>query len=166
MSKVVIGHYYYVTTMNENVNWMKVTHMLSMSFLNFKATFTSRFLISLLNVHTVENLYLSLVYISMYANASNNIPSYTHVHSYVVWRVHLPGQHSPFEVFRPLKGSLEPLRVILSTLFHIHSYFFPCPISQQNWCVRKYSDFYEVFFLKCINLIVCFKGRFGSNSTT
>ena len=26
----------------------------------------------------------------MYANASNNTPSYTHVSSYVVWRVHPP----------------------------------------------------------------------------
>ena len=31
--------------------------------------------------------YISLTYI-MYANASNNTPSYTHVSSYVVWNVH------------------------------------------------------------------------------
>ena len=26
--KVVIGDYYHMTTMNENVNWMKLTHLL------------------------------------------------------------------------------------------------------------------------------------------
>ena len=35
-----------------------------------------------------ENQYLSLMY-SMYANALNNTPSYTHVRSYVVCKVHL-----------------------------------------------------------------------------
>ena len=40
-----------------------------------------------LNVHTREKQYLSLMYI-MYTHASSNIPSYTHVSSYVVWGVH------------------------------------------------------------------------------
>ena len=112
MNKVVIGHYYYVTIMDENVNWMKLTCMLSMFSLNLEATFTSRFLTTSLKVHTIENLYLSLIYTNLYANASNNTPSYTHVHSHVGGRwVHYPGQHSPFEVLRPMKGSLEPLRV-------------------------------------------------------
>ena len=34
-----------------------------------------------------EKQYLFLMY-TMYANGSNNIPSYIHVSSYVVWRVH------------------------------------------------------------------------------
>jgi hypothetical protein len=32
----------------------------------------------------------------MYANASNNTPSYTNVSSYVVWRVH-PGEYTWFD---------------------------------------------------------------------
>ena len=66
MNKVVIGHYYHVTIMDENENWMKLAHLLSILSLNLEApfyasTFTSRFLKAFLNVHTRENLYLSLM---------------------------------------------------------------------------------------------------------
>jgi hypothetical protein len=53
MNKVVIGHYYYMTIMDENVNWMKLTHLLSMFSPNLEATFTSRFLIASLKVHAI-----------------------------------------------------------------------------------------------------------------
>ena len=44
--KVVIKEYYHMKTMDENVNWTKLTHLLSSFFLNLRAplcnsTFTS-----------------------------------------------------------------------------------------------------------------------------
>ena len=36
-----------------------------------------------------EKQYISLMY-TMYANASNNTPSYTHHNSHVIWTVHSP----------------------------------------------------------------------------
>ena len=71
-----------MTIMDENVKWMKLTHLLCKHSLNLKAafctfTFTSEFLIAFLNVHNRENKYLSFMYI-MYNNASNKTPSYTH----------------------------------------------------------------------------------------
>ena len=96
MDKGVIKDYYHMTIMDEN---MKITHLFLDVSSNLRppfcaSTFTSRFLITLLNVHTRENLYLSLMY-STYANASNNTPSYTHVSLYVVWRV--PKESTPWE---------------------------------------------------------------------
>ena len=60
MDKVVIEDYYRVTIMDENMNWMKLTHLLSLFSLNPRApfctsTFIWTFLITLLNVHTREN---------------------------------------------------------------------------------------------------------------
>ena len=47
-----------------------------------KSTFTILNLIAFLDVRTREKQCLSLMY-TMYGNASNNTPSYTHVSSYV-----------------------------------------------------------------------------------
>ena len=104
MNKVVIDDYYHMTIMNENMNWMKLTHLSKFSFkpylktllyiLHFKILnnllyiYTCfKVLISFLNVHTKEKQYPSLIY-TMYTSSSNNIPSYTHISSYVAWRVH------------------------------------------------------------------------------
>ncbi len=81
-----------MTIMHENVNYMKLAHLLSKQFSNLKApfcksTFTSRFLIAFLNAHTKDIYYLSLMH-TMYTMASNNTPYNTHVSSYIVWRVH------------------------------------------------------------------------------
>ena len=51
MDKVVIKDYYHVISMNENVYWMKLTHLLSIVSLNltdpfYISTFTSKFLIA------------------------------------------------------------------------------------------------------------------------
>ena len=96
MDKGVIKDYYYMKTMDENVNWLKPTHLLSKISRNLKAsfctsTFTLEFLLTYLNVHIEE--YLSLMY-NTYAYASNNTPSYTHVSLYMVWRVHPRGKRS------------------------------------------------------------------------
>ena len=52
-----------------NLNWMKRTHILSNSSLNLMAfctsTFTPTKLIAFLNVHTIENEYLSLYTVCM-----------------------------------------------------------------------------------------------------
>ena len=40
----------------------------------------------MVDVHARNKQYLSLMYV-MYANASNNTPFYTHISSYMVWRV-------------------------------------------------------------------------------
>ena len=55
---VLIKDYDHMTTMNENVNWMKPTHLLS-NFANLRApfctsTFTSQKPIAFLDVHTKE----------------------------------------------------------------------------------------------------------------
>ena len=84
MDKVVIGDYYHMTTMDENVNWITLTHLLSNCALDLRvlffctSTITSKFPIAFLNEYTREKQRLSLMY-AMYANASNNTPSYTHV---------------------------------------------------------------------------------------
>ena len=39
MDKVVLKDYYHMTTMDENVNWLKLTHLLSIFSLNLKAPF-------------------------------------------------------------------------------------------------------------------------------
>ena len=95
MNTVIIEDYYHMATIDENVNWMKLAHLLSNFPLNLRApfctsTWTSWFFVCLLILHTKENLYLSLTY-TMYANASNKTPSYTHISSYVIWSVQPPG---------------------------------------------------------------------------
>ena len=48
-----------------------------------KSTFTTQNLVACLDLNTREKYYVSFMY-TMYAYASNNTPSYTHVSSYVV----------------------------------------------------------------------------------
>ena len=68
MDKVVIQDFYQASTMNENVNQMKLTHLLSNLSLNLRApfytsTFTSKFLIVCLkSTHLVKITSLSYVY--------------------------------------------------------------------------------------------------------
>ena len=95
LDKVVIEDYYHMTIINENVYYMKLAHLLSNFSQNLRvpfytSTFTSKFLIAFLSVHTKEKEHHSLMF-TMYANISNNTPSYTHISLYVVWRVHPPG---------------------------------------------------------------------------
>ena len=57
MDKAIIEDHYHMTTMEENMNLMKLAHLLSIISLNLKGpvctfTFTSKFLIAFLNVHT------------------------------------------------------------------------------------------------------------------
>ena len=59
MDNVVIKDYYHMITMNENVNWMELTHMLLSFPLNPKArfctsTFTSTFLIAFFYMYKLE----------------------------------------------------------------------------------------------------------------
>ncbi len=59
MDKVVIEDYYHMTTMDENVNWMKLAHLLSIFILNPRAsfhtsTFALTFSIAFSNVHIVQ----------------------------------------------------------------------------------------------------------------
>ena len=91
MDKAVIKDYCHMTTMDENVNWMKLTHLLSKIYtlgLPFcTSTFASKFLmLAFLNVRTRVNWYLSLM-CTMYAKVSNNTPSYTYDSLHVAWRV-------------------------------------------------------------------------------
>jgi hypothetical protein len=100
MDEVVVEDYYHVTMMDETMNWMELTHLLSSFFsLNPRATsctstFTSTLWITFSSVNTRQNINLSLVY-SMLTNASNNIPLYTYIHSYVVWRVQISSPPPP-----------------------------------------------------------------------
>ena len=50
MDMVVIEDYYHTTTMNKNVNWMKLTHLLSNFPLNRKALLYIYLYIYILNV--------------------------------------------------------------------------------------------------------------------
>lgn len=64
---IVIEDYYHVTTMDENVNIMKLTHLISKNPLNSRApfctsTFTLGFLIDFLIIHTKENITPMYVY--------------------------------------------------------------------------------------------------------
>ena len=84
-----------MSTMNENMKWTKLTNLLLFFPLNLSApfctsTFTFKISITFLDVHTQEKSYSSLVY-TMYASTWNNLPSCTHVSSYVVRRVLLSG---------------------------------------------------------------------------
>ena len=54
-------------------------------------------LIAFLNAHTREKQYPSLMY-TIYANALNNTPSYTHVSLYVVYKVHLQDKALEYKV--------------------------------------------------------------------
>ena len=48
MDKVVIEHFYHMTTMDENMNWMELTHLLSKKILNLRA-------LLYIYIHTREN---------------------------------------------------------------------------------------------------------------
>ena len=75
--------------------WNCVLEYINTSIINFfslhlkapfcTSTFASKSLTTFLNVH------LSYMYI-MYTNASNSTLSYTHVNSYIVWRVQPVGK--------------------------------------------------------------------------
>jgi hypothetical protein len=57
---IVIEDYYHMMTMDENVNIMKLTHLISKKPLNLRApfctsTFTLEYLIAFLIIHTKEN---------------------------------------------------------------------------------------------------------------
>ena len=114
---MVIEDFYHVTIMNESMNWMKLTHLLLLFSLNrrvhfCKSTFTSKFLIPILVVDSREKWYLTLMY-TIYANASNNIPSYTHINLFVVWKVH-------------------PLESAMKLPLNPHQLFLPC-------CLKVFS---------------------------
>ena len=74
--------------MNKNVHWIKLTHLLSLLSVNFRVPFLyiyqvySKILLAFLNIKLKDN-HLSLRY-TLYANASNSTPFYTHISSYVV----------------------------------------------------------------------------------
>ena len=87
-NKVVIKVKYRMKTMDVNIIWMKLTHLLSIYALNLlvsfcTSTFTSKninFQIYMLEREKERSL--------MYANASNNTLFYTQVNMCVVRRVH------------------------------------------------------------------------------
>jgi hypothetical protein len=67
---------------------MKLAQLLSIITLNLggrfcTSTFTSKFLTSFLNVHTKEKEYVLCFVSTLYANASNHTPFYTHFSLYV-----------------------------------------------------------------------------------
>ena len=74
--------------MDENVNRMKLTNLLSYFFsytvgpLLYNYLYFKK-LIVFLDVHTREKQYLSLMY-SMYANTSSSTPSYTYISAYAM----------------------------------------------------------------------------------
>ena len=85
---VAIEDYDHMTIMDENMKWMKLTHLLSVFPLNLRGpsctcTFHFKTLIALLGVHMREKLYLFLMY-TMYENASNKSSFYNHVSTCVV----------------------------------------------------------------------------------
>ena len=87
LDMVAIEDYHYITTFkNENMNWMKPTHLLPVFPLNLRAPFcTSTYTHSILmSTHFFLFLFKSSLICIMYANLSNNTPSYTHVSSYVL----------------------------------------------------------------------------------
>ena len=82
MNMVVIEGYYHRSTMDENINWMKLTHPLSNFPRNLRAFYCTsnlnfKILNTFLNVHTREKLCLSLMY-AMHTIALNNTPFHTH----------------------------------------------------------------------------------------
>ena len=58
MNKVVIGDYYHITTKDQMMNWMKLTHLLPSLYIYLYI----RILNSLLDVHTRETNTSPLVY--------------------------------------------------------------------------------------------------------
>ena len=59
MDKAVINDYYHMTTMDESMNWMKLTHLMSTISPNLLVPFctfhfTSKLLIDFLNIHSEE----------------------------------------------------------------------------------------------------------------
>ena len=103
MDMVVIEDYLHIMTiLGENVNWVKLAHLLLKFSWNLMAPFVHKTLLKLFNsifkctnhTHTKktkklkekEKEKLSIMYYTMYANASYNTPSYTHISSYIVLR--------------------------------------------------------------------------------
>ena len=77
MEMVVIGDDNHMTSMNDNVNGMKLAHIIK-TILKLRApfctpTFIWKQLIAFLNVHTRGRQYLSHMY-TVYANASKKYP--------------------------------------------------------------------------------------------
>lgn len=88
MDKVTIEDYYRMTTMNKNMIWMKLTHLLRGFSLNLRGPLfvhlpVIQILNSLSKCSHKRKQYISLMYIR-YVSAANNTLSYTHVSSYVV----------------------------------------------------------------------------------
>ena len=74
--------------MHENMNWMKLIHLLSISPLNIRApfctsTFTSKTLIAFPDLHPREKT-TPIHYVYYVCQCLKNTPSYTHVSLYVV----------------------------------------------------------------------------------
>ena len=68
MDKVVVQDYYHVTTMDENVNWMKLAHLLSIFIINPRgsfrtSTFASTFSVAFSNVHIVLRKIMHVLYV-------------------------------------------------------------------------------------------------------
>lgn len=85
---------------------LKPTHLLSICSLNcgdpfITSTFTSKKLVALLNINTRGKIIPPLIY-TMYDNASNNTPIYTHIRLYMVRKVHPLGM---YHARRPIKRS-------------------------------------------------------------
>jgi hypothetical protein len=86
MDMVGIKDYYKMTLINENVYWMKPTHLLSSFSQNVRvpfctSTFTSN---DLFKMYTLEREKCHSLMYTMYTNVSNITPSYTHDTLYVV----------------------------------------------------------------------------------
>ena len=86
--KVVIEDYHHITTIDENLKWTKLTHLMSILFSKPHGRFCAstiyfKILNSLLNVQAREKYYVSIIY-TLYTNTSNNVPFYTHVSLYAV----------------------------------------------------------------------------------
>jgi hypothetical protein len=67
------------------MNWMEVTRLFSKNPPNYRtSTLTSQFLVAFLKCTHYRKLIPLLMHVAMYAIASNNTPSYTHISLYVV----------------------------------------------------------------------------------
>ena len=53
----------------------------------------------------------------MYINASNNTPSYTHVSSYKVWRVHPPPPQREYVYSSPDANNDDELAFVLQSVY-------------------------------------------------
>ena len=85
----------YDLTMEEIVNWMKLTHLFFFKIpLNLRVLLYILLYFKIINtcfqMYKPKELIISFSYVTMYANASNNTPSYTHVTLYVDLRSKSP----------------------------------------------------------------------------